>query len=170
MHNSANFKTESVAFVTVPFPVQDQCTAVMQYCTVPWKLKILVATYWLIIGRMFHIVFFTHSGILILKFVTPYVEHCVCKRMRCDITTYSKSSDISAFELNIAVAWICHLNVSLNSGDSDFWMYIKESGHLGCWNLNVALTWISWIVFHVAVFANWSIPKGLITICLLAGA
>jgi len=90
MHSSANFKTESVAFVTVPCPLQDQWTAVMQYCTVPQKLKILVATCWLIIGHTFHIVFFTHSSLLILKFGTRYVEHCICKRMRCDITTYSK--------------------------------------------------------------------------------
>jgi hypothetical protein len=48
--------------------------------------------------------------------------------MRCDITKYSKSSDISAFRLNIAVAWICHLNVSLNSGDTDFCVYAKENG------------------------------------------
>jgi len=32
--------------------------------------------------------------------------------MRCDITKYSKSSDISAFKPNVAVAWICHLNVT----------------------------------------------------------
>jgi len=82
----------------------------------------------LIIGHTFDIVFFTHSVLLILKFGTPYVEHFVCKRMRCDITTYSKSSDISAFKINIAVAWICHLNVSLNSGDTDFCRFAKENG------------------------------------------
>jgi len=82
----------------------------------------------LIIGHKFDVVFLTHSGLLILKFGTPYVEHTVCKRMRCDITACSKSSDISAFRLNIAVAWICHLNVSLNSGDTDFCVYAKENG------------------------------------------
>jgi hypothetical protein len=42
----------------------------------------------------------------------------------------------------------------------------KKMVNLGCWNLNVAFTWISWIVFHLAAFANWSIPKQLLTICL----